>query len=173
MMNRRQVLQNLTFGVGGLLALPAWANAWKPDLLIQATTLSLTEENFLAEIVATIIPKTDTLGAKEIGVQKFVQRMLNDCFAPNEQENFRIGLQKTEELAVMKFKKSFMDFSSAEKLALLKEIQNSEDKTLKSYFTLLKRLTIQGYMNSEYVMTNLTKFEFAPARFHGCVKIIP
>lgn len=170
-MNRRQVIQNLTLGVGGLLALPSWANAWNASNFPKSTAFSAAEESLLAEIVDTIIPKTDTSGAKELGVQKFVQRMIADCFNKNDQDTFKAGLQKTDKLASEKYGKGFETCSSIEKLELLKAIQNSEDKDLKSYFGLVKRLTIQGYMNSEYVMTNITKFEFAPGRFHGCVSI--
>lgn len=170
-MNRRQVIQNLTLGVGGLLALPSWANAWNASTFPKSTAFSAAEESLLAEIVDTIIPKTDTSGAKELGVQKFVQRMIADCFNKNDQDTFKSGLQKTDKLASEKYGKGFEACSSTEKLELLKAIQNSEDKDLKSYFGLVKRLTIQGYMNSEYVMTNITKFEFAPGRFHGCVSI--
>jgi hypothetical protein len=39
------------------------------------------------------------------------------------------------------------------------------------FYNTLRKLTIRGYMNSEYVMTKLTNYEMAPARFYGSVKI--
>jgi Gluconate 2-dehydrogenase subunit 3 len=170
-MNRRTVIQKLGLGVGSFLTLPSWANAWNSASISHSNSLSVAEDDLLAEIVGSIIPKTDTLGAKEVGVQKFVQRMITDCSEKAEQENFKAGLKKTDELATAKFSKNFVNCSATEKLQLLKELQNSEDKALKNYFGLVKRLTIQGYMNSEYVMTNITKFEFAPGRYNGCVPV--
>jgi hypothetical protein len=45
---------------------------------------------------------------------------------------------------------------------------NNEDK---DFVKLVKNITIQGYLNSEYVMTNLRIFEFVPGRYHGCVPV--
>lgn len=36
---------------------------------------------------------------------------------------------------------------------------------------MIKRMTVDGYMGSEYVMTNITKYEMAPNRYHGCVPV--
>ncbi len=170
-MNRRTALQNLSIGASSLLALPTWATNWNAKQLPATALLNLSESALLADIIDSIIPKTDTLGAKEIGVQKFVERMIDDCTEKAEQENFKMGLQKTAEITQQKFGKNFTKCSQPERLQVLNELQKNEDVKLKSYFGLVKRLTIQGYMGSEYVMTNITKYEFAPGRYHGCVAV--
>ena len=50
----------------------------------------------LSEVVDTLIPKTDTKGAKEIGVHLFVLAMLDDCHSPSEQQSFAEGLGQLE-----------------------------------------------------------------------------
>jgi hypothetical protein len=170
-MNRRTVIQNLSLGMGTLLTLPSWANNWNVKQLPPTTLLNSSEEALLSDIIDTIIPKTNTLGAKEIGVGKFVERMITDCTEKIEQDNFKAGLQRTSEITQQKFGKNFTSCSQSERLQVLNELQKNEDVKLKNYFGLVKRLTIQGYMGSEYVMTNITKYEFAPGRYHGCVEV--
>ena len=50
-------------------------------------------------------------------------------------------------------------------------MSKSENSAEKSFIQLVKGLTIKGYLSSEYVMTNLRIYEYAPARYHGCVPV--
>jgi hypothetical protein len=40
------------------------------------------------------------------------------------------------------------------------------------FFNILKRRTIQGYKNSEYVMKNKLVYELVPGRYNGAFKIV-
>ena len=170
-MNRRKLIQSLAIGIGGLVTIPTWANTWNQVNFQNSSICKMEQEILLAEIVDSIIPKTDTLGAKEIGVQKFVQRLISDCFEVSTQEDFKNGLEFTNRMSIEKFNNNFVNLKQSERLAILTLLQTNGDAKVKSNFELLKKLTIQGYMNSEYVMTNITHFEFAPVRFHGCVDV--
>ncbi len=77
-MRRRSALKNLTVALGGLMSLPAWASGWSPDSLGQFSILPVSDENLLAEIVETILPETDTPGAKSLKVHQFVMRMIQE-----------------------------------------------------------------------------------------------
>ena len=72
-MNRRQIVKGMAATMGGMLVLPTWASAWNTASL-QGFKSSLPglEEALLAEIVETIIPETDTPGAKKLEVHRFV-----------------------------------------------------------------------------------------------------
>ena len=50
--------------------------------------LSTDYDVLLAELVETFIPKTDTLGAKDLGVHQFIKTMLKDCYTPKAQADF-------------------------------------------------------------------------------------
>lgn len=39
------------------------------------------------------------------------------------------------------------------------------------FFKILKRRTVQGYLNSEYVMKNKLIYELVPGRYDGAVKV--
>jgi hypothetical protein len=169
-MNRRTALKNLSL-IGGAISLPAWAYVWTRDSIPpHDLSLSADQELLLAELVETIIPTTDTPGAKEIGVHDFVLTMISDCYEKDVQKEFYSGLIQLEKATQSKFKKSFKECDLVQRTEILNQLEN-ESKSGKEgeirFFPLVKGLTIQGYLNSEYVMKNLTKYELVPGRFNG------
>jgi Gluconate 2-dehydrogenase subunit 3 len=171
-MQRRTALKSVALSIGSAITLPSWANAWSSQTLQnQHLSLNFLQETLLAEIVETIIPKTDTPGAKELGINKFVEKMVADCYSKAAQEVFAKGLVSVENMAKKDYSKPFMECDGKQKLAVLNSMLNSSNKDDKDFVQLVKNITIQGYLNSEYVMTNLRIFEFVPGRYHGCVPV--
>ncbi len=171
-MQRRIVLKTVALSIGSAIVLPSWANAWSTkSLQNQCFNNSFLPETLLAEIVETIIPKTDTPGAKELDIHKFTMKMIADCYDKKAQEVFAKGLISVDEIAKKDFSKSFVESNSTQKLAVLNSMLNSSESNDKDFVRLVKNITIQGYLNSEYVMTNLRKFQFLPGKYHGCVPV--
>lgn len=157
--------------MAGLVALPAWADGWTGQQLPKATLLTPAEGNLLAEVVETIIPVTDTPGAKELGVHQFVEKMIADCYDKKTQDSFTSGLAVLDTQSQQTFRKPFIEGSAQQRIHILEGMELSDDPAKKAFFGLVKGLTIQGYMSSQYVMTNLTHYEMIPGRFHGCVPV--
>ena len=170
-MQRRTALKNVAATVGGLVALPAWANGWNRQSLPKNTLLTPAAENLLAEVVETIIPATDTPGAKELGVHRFVQTMVKDCYDQKAQESLTNGLDLLDQYSQATFRKPFVEGTPPQRIHILEGMGLSDDPAKKAFFSMVKSLTIQGYMNSEYVMTNLTHYEMIPGRYLGCVPV--
>jgi len=170
-MERRVALKSMALAMGAMAGLPAWASGWNKSALTEGKLLSADQSGVLAVVVETIIPKTDTPGAGELGVDKFVQRMVTDCYDKKAQDNLAKGLDALEAQSKKSFGKSYAEATKDQKVQLLSEMEKSSDASQKGFFTLVKNLTIQGYMNSEYVMTNITHYEMIPARYHGCVPV--
>jgi hypothetical protein len=170
-MERRVALKSMAVAVGAMTGLPAWAAGWSKGALTDGKLLSAGQAEILSVVVETIIPKTDTPGAGELGVGKFVQKMVTDCYDKKTQDNLVKGLETLETQSQRNFGKSYADASKDQKLQLLAEMEKSSDVSQKAFFGLVKNLTVQGYMNSEYVMTNITHYEMIPARYHGCVPV--
>ncbi len=169
-MQRRVALKNMAAAIG-LMSLPAWTNGWsKAAVAASPSALSPSQDALLAEIVETIIPTTDTKGAKELGIHQFVQKMVADCFEKKVQESLVKGVDTLEETAKKNHGKSFAALDKAGRTELLKNLEAASGEG-KEFFSLVKGLTIRGYMTSEYVMTNLTHYEMIPGRYHGCVPV--
>ena len=134
--------------------------------------LSSGQADQLAELVETIIPVTDTPGAKALNVHQFVQKMVADCYDKSAQENLQKGLDSLDGLAKKSFSKPFAEGDTAQRTALLTQLAKSTDTAQKDFYSLVKNLTIRGYMSSEYVMTNLTHYQFIPGHYYGCVPVL-
>jgi hypothetical protein len=66
-----------------------------------------------------------------------------------------------------------MDATQAEN-SLRKTLVMDEDKeadTARGFISTTKRFALQGYLNSEYFMTEIKPYELVPARFYGSKKI--
>ena len=171
-MQRRSLVKNITLTIGASIILPSWANAWnKESFQNNYFKSSHLQENLLAEIVETIIPKTNTPGAKELNVQQFIPKMVMDCYDKKAQAIYKNGLELVDKNAKNTFSKSFMECDGKQRLEILNKMSKSENEDEKSFIQLVKGLTIKGYLSSEYVMTNLRIYEYAPARYHGCVPV--
>src|SRR5207247_7736315 len=124
------------------------------------------------KIDATLIPATDTPGAKELGIHQFVMVMMDDCYDKNKQDGFVKGLDELNDLAKVNYKNSFVKCSSEERGELIAQMEKKDYRgKASSFFPLMKELTILGYMTSKYTMTKLRVYELVPGRFHGCVLV--
>ena len=162
----------MALAAGGLISLPGWATGWTKAAVQSAQSLLTADQtNLLAELVETIIPTTDTPGAKSLGVHQFVQKMISDCYEPAAQTTLTNGLNIADEMAQQTYNKPFASCEATQRMDLLTRLATGD--ATKSFYSMVKGLTIRGYMTSEYVMTNLTHYEMAPGRYLGCVPVKP
>lgn len=153
------------------------------------TTKQLSPDSFnpykalIAELAETIIPRTDTPGAKDAEVELYILKMLRDCTAVKEQHNFLNGLDNLKEYTSSTYKKNFARCSKAEKIEVLKHF---EDKATYSrpilnkidgklfgtpFFYKLKELTVQGYCTSQIGATKAFVYDYIPGPYIGCVPL--
>jgi hypothetical protein len=169
-MERRLVIKQVLIMAGGMLLLPSCLRQeGKSTIALKNIKVSLDQENLLAEIAAAIIPKTDTPGAKELKLQLFVLKMLDDCYEEKVQQQFLRGLDQLEQLAHSRFSKTYVKLPVAQKQELLLAAGAGQDPSadLVVFYTIMKEWTIDGYLNSQYVMTNLVIWELVPGRYNG------
>ena len=91
-MERRNALKSMAMLIGGAVALPEWANAWSANSITAKNWLRPNLASVLSEAVETIIPKTSTPGAKDLGLDTFVQKMVADCYSKEVQSAFAKGI---------------------------------------------------------------------------------
>ncbi|MBC8155331.1 MAG: gluconate 2-dehydrogenase subunit 3 family protein [Bacteroidetes bacterium] len=160
----------MALAAGSLIALPAWATGWSQTSAQPLQPfLSGSQASLLAEIAETLIPASDTPGAKALGVPGFIQKMLEDCYEKPVQEAVKSGLEAVETLANASFGNSFATGDAAQRQAVLAKMATAEEPARKEFFALVKNLTIQGYTTSEYVMTKHLHYVMAPGHYYGCV----
>ncbi|GAB3342736.1 lactose 3-dehydrogenase subunit gamma LacC [Larkinella ripae] len=173
LVERRKALKSLAVAVGGLVSLPGWANRWNATQLPAGPAfLAPKADALLAEVVETIIPATDTPGAKALGVHTFIQKIVTDCLEPAAQNSLSKGLSAVDTLAQKSYSQPFASLDASQRTDLLKTMSQSSEADQKGFVSLVKGLTIRGYMSSEYVMNNITRYQMIPGFYHGCVPVV-
>ena len=71
------------------------------------------EQKLLASITDTIIPAGNSIGALSVGVDKYLQKLIDDCYEKEVQDNVKTQLKALDESAKAIHKKSFADCTQA------------------------------------------------------------
>jgi hypothetical protein len=167
-MERRLVIKQVLIMAGGLALLPSCLREQgKSTIRLKNISVSLDDENLLAEIAETIIPRTNTPGARELKLHLFVLKMLDDCFEEADQQNFLEGLALFKDQTRDQSGKSFGKLSAHQRESMLTKLENHASPALSAFYKITKEKTIDGYLNSRYVMTNLVVYELVPGRYNG------
>ena len=179
-MNRREAINRVTLLLGGtVVGGAAFLEGCRSGDSKLAVGLPFSAENiaFLDEVAETIIPTTNTPGAKAAQVGSFMNTMVVDCYEEKDQKIFMNGISKIDEASSKKNGKSFMEAKPEERKALLTEIDQELKAFNKSrkpedanhYFGLMKQLTLLGYFTSEIGCTQALQYVAVPGRYEGCI----
>ncbi|MES2519027.1 MAG: gluconate 2-dehydrogenase subunit 3 family protein [Bacteroidota bacterium] len=167
-MNRREAVQRVALMMGGVLAAPLMAGVMG-QITNRGASVVITadQEAFLAEVADIIIPTTDTPGAKAAGVEKFIVRVMRDCYKKEDQDKFYAGLAKLDADSQAKFGKGFVELDLAQKNEMVK-LSTVNDKP---FFQRMKELTVTGYFTSEIGATKALAYLPIPGKFEGCIPL--
>ncbi len=170
-MKRRAALKDLIIIAGGITLLPSCLNQkGKASIALKNLDISADQERLLAEIASTIIPQTDTHGAREMGSHLFVLKMLDDCYEKEVQQKFAQGLDQLENSTKKRFGSSFVNCTVDQKEKVLMRVENKDSYSPEVYdfYKIMKERTIQGYLTSQYVVLNIEKYEIIPSvKYNG------
>jgi hypothetical protein len=171
-MNRRDTVKRLMAASGALVTLPSWAESWTAnDLSSFRSSFREDQQTTLASVTDTIIPQGNDIGALSVGVDKFLEKLIDKCYEPAVGDNVRKQLTALEAKALASHNKSFATCDQQQREALLLTFATSEDKTQKDFFELMKSETIRGFNTSKEVMTKYLNYKIAPGHYYGCVDV--
>ncbi|MVM34665.1 gluconate 2-dehydrogenase subunit 3 family protein [Spirosoma sp. HMF4905] len=152
--------------------------SWKPEFLTN------NQANTVAEITETILPKTKTPGAKELGVPQFVDKMLKDLLSEDEQKDFLAGLDTFDKACEEANGKAFVDCTPEQRTEFLLKQDQEAAKLPPSiwgirlaapgptaFFRRLKELTLLGYFTSEKVGKTILAYDPVPGRYIACMPL--
>jgi hypothetical protein len=174
-MHRRTVIKNLVLIIGGAALLPACdRKEGKASVSLKNLDISADQEKLVGDICETIIPKTNTPGAKDLGLHLFVFKMLDDCYKKDDQQAFITGMEQFTDAVKGKYGKPFSDLSQKQREDTLLSIEKDKDekstanpKELKSFYGIIKGQTVNGYVKSKYFMTKQVVYELVPGRYNA------
>ena len=180
-MNRRDALSRVSLLLGGtVLGAELWlSGCTNPQKNIGAGGLNFSNDDvaFLDEVSETILPATDSPGAKDAKVGEFMTTIVRDCYTPDNQKIFTDGIKKLNEASKQKNGKYFMDATPEQRHDLLVDLdkeqkgyqsqKKKEDPT--HYFRMIKELTLWGYFTSEPGANKALRYVAVPGRYEGCI----
>jgi hypothetical protein len=186
-MDRRTVIKNLALAIGGAVLLPSCLHKDGTTYVqLKHISLSADQQTLIADMAETIIPKTNTPGAKDLNLPAFVLKMLDDCYGKKDQEAFLAGLNKFNDLIKSKYNSAFSDLSPKDREAALTGIEESAKSKAKTattparrpkpqknlaadplmaFYWGVKQQTIFGYTTSQYFMTKQIFYDMVPGRY--------
>jgi hypothetical protein len=180
--DRREAVKRVAAIMGGtaLIGSSALLQACGRDrTAAQGGVGSFTPEDvaFLDEVAETIIPETNTPGAKATKTGAFMALMVTDTYDDRDQETFRSGMRQLNEASTRAHGSDFMASTPAQRLALLENLDREQKQHQESkqpddpnhYFRLMKELTLLGYFTSEIGYTQAQRYMESPGRFDPCV----
>ena len=171
-MDRRASIKTLIAATGGLVALPAWAEGWSSDDVGEGSSYwSVSEQDTLSGIADTIIPAGSSIGALSVGVDKFLQKLLENCYEADVRDNVKRQLGVLDASAMTAFQINYAKCNQASRESLLLKFANSTTKEEKDFFDLIKAETIRGFNTSKEVMLGYFKYKMVPGHYYGCVDI--
>ena len=179
-MNRRKALKQTSILLGSALSASVIAGVMsgcKPtmDINWQPKLLTKDQAMLVEELAETILPETNTLGAKSLHVAEFIDLMLKENFSDFDQLQFTKGLAKIDEQAQFFIAKPFLKASPEERQKFLtiqegEAIKTQQKTGQKPFLLLLKELVLTGYFTSEYAITELMNYNPIPTAFEGCIE---
>ena len=178
-MNRREAVSRVALLLGGtVIGAEFFLSGCKAEKKYGGS-LNFTPEDiaYLDEIAETIIPKTDTPGAKEAKVGEFMTVMVKDCYDEKQQKVFLEGMTKLNEACSKKHGHGFMEATPEQRKAVLIDLDNEQKDYTKNkkreddphYFALMKQLTLLGFFTSKPGATQALRYVAVPGRYEGCM----
>ena len=181
-MNRRDLLQRSALLIGGTLlgadSLLAKNINW--DAMDNdgpgakgIGIFTKSQIRLLNEIADTIIPTTDTPGAKAAKVGQFMAVIVSDCYDAEHQQRFLDGLTALDADSKGRHGKPFMKCSSALRHDQLVELDGEQKAYQKGkkpdepnhYFRVIKDLVLWGYFSSEIGATKALRYVEYPGKY--------
>lgn len=117
-------------------------------------------------IADTIIPRTDTPGASDVGVHRFVEVIVTEQARDDERNTFLAGLDAINARA------AFATLSEEARATALGSLEREPRNVQpgQTYWR-LKSLIIHGYFTSEPVMKDVLKTTVMPGKFVGAAPV--
>ena len=186
-LNRRELLQRVTYLMGGAISAPAVLGLLngctaKQEASWQPVFLSKEQGALVSEVAEIMIPRTDTPGAKDAGVPAFIDTMLKDVYTQEDRERYVAGLQAFDDTARTAHNKQFVELSKVQQTELVRKVHDEAvavelaydppPATLRRPFILMtKELSLLGFFTSKPGATQVLQYVAVPGSYQACVPV--
>ena len=183
LMDRREALRKTALLMGAAVSATALAGIMQgckatPELTYMPSFFTEEQARIVSELAQTIIPKTDTPGAKEAGVPGFIDQILKECYKKEDQDKFLAGLTEFDAKSKEVNGDSFIYLDPEKQLAFVKAENEAAVTAVKAdssqprpFILTAKELTLLGFFTSEPGATQVLQYEAVPGSYKGCIPL--
>jgi hypothetical protein len=189
-MNRRELLQRVAWLMGGAISAPAMLGVLngcsaKPTASWAPLFLSKKEGAVVEDVADLILPRTDTPGARDVGVPAFIDVILKDAYPTEDQARVVAGLKDFDAEAQRAHGKPFLELAQAQRVAFLQQVHDAAaaaektqaendvpaDERQRPFVLMMKELTLLGFFTSQVGATQVLQYVAVPGGFQACIPI--
>lgn len=151
-------------------ALAAWARV--ATRVPPTDGLNDAQMQFVRAMADTIIPRTDTPSATDVGTHHFIDVIASEYANDDERKAFFAMLDEIDARTKTDSNVAFADLTPEARGKIIDALEagNRNTEPAKSYWQ-LKGLVVHGYFTSEPVMKEILKVQVMPGRFDGSVPV--
>jgi len=176
LLTRREALKQAAFFLGAALSPSIVAGVLRAQAAPAGAAagrryLDARQFPTVAAAAERILPKTDTPGAIDVGVPAFIDLMYGEYLTGDERFVFATGVKDIEAAALARHGQAFTALAAAAQDAVLRSIAEASQGKEKTFFALLKELTVTGYFTAETVGRNVLHYDPVPGRWDPCIPI--
>lgn len=123
----------------------------------------------------TILPKTDSPSASEVGVPNLIDQMVGEVYDTKDQTSYAANFEKLSAYLQQQANgKDFHKLTEAERVDILNRLSKTEDEALSEasngYLT-IKQQTIAYYLSTEEIGTKYLNYLPVPGPYEGCISL--
>ncbi len=205
-MNRRSALKNISIGVGITVSsgtLLSLISSCKSESSTTSTSSAgagfLNQKNagFVEELMDIMLPATDTPGAKDVGIIRYVNVVLDKLYEKNDQKVFNKGLGFFQDAVKKKFNLgSGLDVNREQLTEVLDDWIGTKNESRKEeiggllyadesdvaakdkenfyiykFLNNVKYLATSAYFGSEEIATKHLNYDPVPGKYIGCIPV--
>jgi hypothetical protein len=187
-MNRRALLKSSALAVSYAVSasIGGGCQSEEKQISLNWTPIFLTnnQAQLIADIAETILPRTQTLGAKDLNLDRFIDKMLKDTLSVGEQKDFISSLNAFESGCKNAYGKPFTACTHKEKIDFVLKIDNTPVKSPPSVFGVrlgklpptfafqrVKELSLLGFFTAQDIGEKVLAYDPVPGIFLGCVPL--
>lgn len=196
-MNRREFLQCAAILVSGATASQlGLALTTEQSMYLAAAPnfntrdvryLNNAQRRIVAAMAEVVIPRTDTPGAIDAGVPRFIELLAAEWFNDEERAIFEAGLEDMETRIPAQYGASFDELSGQQQLEIMEALEEiASDSQWYEFANVLrdfisdapficqiKELTVWGFFSSEVGARQVLRYNPMPMRFDGDIPLGP
>jgi gluconate 2-dehydrogenase gamma chain len=186
-LTRREALKRVAWLMGGtvsasaILAIQKGYSATTPAGR-KPSILTPPQMSIVSAVSEVMIPRTDTPGAIDVGVPRFIGLMLEDVCTQKDREHYLAGLADFDAAAHTEQGKEFLALEPTHQVALVRRFHDAAvteeqrptrlgEDSQRPFILMTKELTLLGFFTSEAGATQVLQYVAVPGSYHACLPV--